>query len=132
MVKPCLIELQFLLKISHSYFFNLDRVIVYWRSIEVSWILWRVVVRSKFLLPSVLVVSKINGEIFFNCFEIFTGVLSPTVHCLDGRIWHQSCSLFPENSWTLSIFLVTRFLNSSLLISICWYFWGIVGDRCED
>jgi len=51
---------------------------------------------------------------------------------LDGRIWDRSCSLFPENSWTLSIFLVTRFLNSYLLILICWYFWAIVGDRFED
>ena len=48
---------------------------------------------------------------------------------LDSQIWDRSCSLFPKNSWTLSIFLVTRFLNSSLLISICWYFWVIVGDR---
>jgi len=42
-VKPCLIELQFLLKIPlkipHSYFFNSDDVIVYWRSVEVSEIL---------------------------------------------------------------------------------------------
>jgi len=59
-VKPCLIELQFLLKISHSYFFNLNGVIVYWRSVEVSGILWRAVVRNKFLLPSVLVVSEIQ------------------------------------------------------------------------
>jgi len=50
----------------------------------------------------------------------------------DSRIWYWSCSIFPENSWTLSIFLVTRFLNFSLLISICWYFgpllvtvWGL-------
>jgi len=28
-MKPCLIELQFLLKISHSYFFNLNGEIVY-------------------------------------------------------------------------------------------------------
>jgi len=34
MVKPCLIELEFLLKISHSYFFNLDSGIVYWRFVE--------------------------------------------------------------------------------------------------
>ena len=33
---------------------------------------------------------------------------------LDGQIWDQSCSLFSKNSWTLSIFLVTRFLNSYL------------------
>ena len=59
-VKPCLIELQFLLKIPHSYFFNLNDVIVYCRSVEVSGILWRVVVRSKFLLPSLLVVSEIQ------------------------------------------------------------------------
>jgi len=38
-VKPCLIELQFLLKIPHSYFFNLDGGIVYWRSVEASGIL---------------------------------------------------------------------------------------------
>jgi len=31
---------------------------------------------------------------------------------LDGRIWDRSFRLFPENSWTLSIVLVTRFLNS--------------------
>ena len=51
---------------------------------------------------------------------------------LDGRIWDRSCSLFLENSWTLSIFLMTRFLNSTLLILICWYFCAIVGDRFED
>ena len=51
---------------------------------------------------------------------------------LDGQSWDRSCNLFPENSWTLSISLVTKFLNSSLLISICWYFWAIVGDRFED
>jgi len=33
-VKPCLIELQFLLKIPHSYFFNLDDGIIYLRSVE--------------------------------------------------------------------------------------------------
>ena len=61
MVKPCLIELQFLLNIPHSYFFNLDSVIVYWRSVEVSGILWRrAVVRRTFLLPSVLIVSKMQ------------------------------------------------------------------------
>ena len=38
-VKPCLIELKFLLKIPHSYFFNLDGVIVYWRPVKVLGIL---------------------------------------------------------------------------------------------
>jgi len=36
MVKLCLIELQFLLEISHSHFFNLDDGIVCWRSVEAS------------------------------------------------------------------------------------------------
>jgi len=38
-VKPYLIELQFLLKIPHSYFFNLDGGIVYCSSVEASGIL---------------------------------------------------------------------------------------------
>jgi len=59
-VKLCLIELQFLLKIPHSYFFNLDGMIVYLRSVELSGILWRVVVCRMFLFPSVLVVSEIQ------------------------------------------------------------------------
>jgi len=59
-VKPCLIELQLLLMIPHSYFFNLDGGIVYWKSVEASEILWRVVVCRKFLLPLVLGVSEIQ------------------------------------------------------------------------
>jgi len=35
-VKPCLIWLQFLLKISYSYLFNLDSEIVFWKSVEAS------------------------------------------------------------------------------------------------
>jgi len=66
-VKPCLIELQFWLKIPHSYFFNLDGVIVYWKSVELSGILWRAIVRRTFLLQSVLVVSEIQQ---WNLFQL--------------------------------------------------------------
>jgi len=59
-VKLCLIELKFLLKIPHSYFFNLDGVIIYWKFVEVSGILWRAAARSKFVLLSVLIVSEIQ------------------------------------------------------------------------
>jgi len=69
-VKPCLIKLQSLLKILHSYFFNLNGEIVYWRLIESSRILWRVVVHKKFLLPSVSVFSKIQWWNISNCSEI--------------------------------------------------------------
>jgi len=59
-VKPCLIDLQFLLNIPHSYFSNLDGGIIYLRYVEPLVILWRAAVRRKFLLPSVLIVSEIQ------------------------------------------------------------------------
>jgi len=75
-MKPCLIELQFLLKIYHSYFSNLDGGIVYWRFVEASRSLWRVVVHRKFLLPLVLVVLEIQRrnllQLLWNFYWSFT------------------------------------------------------------
>ena len=114
-------------------FLQFGGVIIYWRSVKFPGILWRAVVRSKFRLQSVLVVSEIQR---WNLLQLLWNFLLKFYHSqfvvLDGRIWDHSCNLFLENSWMLSIFLVTRFLNSSLLISISWYLWAIFGDHFED
>ena len=130
-VKPCLIKLQFLMKIPYSYFFNLNDVIVYWRSVEVLEILWKAAIRNKFLLPPVLVVSEIQRwnllQLFWKFYWSFithsslfwtVGLEIGAVVCFQ-KIRERCLFFLWRDSWTL--------INFNLLI-----FWAIVGDCFED
>jgi len=58
----------------------LDGGIVYWRSVEASGILWRVVVRRKlFYYRQSRLFQKSSGEIFSNWSKFFIGALSLTI-----------------------------------------------------
>jgi len=61
---------------------------------------------NKFLLQPVSIFSEIQQWNLFPITQCFI---------LDGSIWNQSSGLFAENSWTVTIFMVMRFLNFFLL-----------------
>jgi len=111
------------LKISHSYFCNLDGGIVYWRSLEESGILWRTVVRRKFLLPSVLVVSEIKRlnllQLLWNFYWSFT---THNMFFWTVRFDIRALVYFQKIREQWQLFWWRDCWTLPYSISICWYF----------
>jgi len=144
MIKPYLIELQFLLKIYHSYFSSIWTVGLSTTRIFLQFGWWDCLLEvcrsvKKFVKSCCL--QEVPITINLGCFGNLTVKSSPIalkfllkfdhlqLVILDDRIWDRSSSLFPGNLWTLAIFSGDEILEFFLINFNLLIFWVIVGDH---